>query len=710
MESYTRPQKQINPFPRNVQVPEHLKPRGTSGTKLLEIERSKASFSSHDMAVYIRGQETLDRQARLLDVIENEEAFDKSRLAYLGRTEKFNYGLRKEKRFVQLSQEKEWTQADMQMAEELIDLPAGFGLHKSMFLETLRSQTTEEQKKLFLEPALKFEIIGCYAQTELGHGSNVQGLETTATYDPETKEFIMHSPSLTASKWWAGGLGRTADHAVVMANLITQGKRRGIIPFLVPIRDPVTRKPLPGRIIGDIGPKIGYNSTDNGMMLLDNVRIPHVNMLARFSQVDPDTGNYIKPKKAQLSYGTMTFIRANIVKNAFVVIARAATVAVRYCAVRRQFTDRDAPQMDERAPAESQVLNYAMVQYRLFPVLVTALAFHFTGRQMYRDYEQNQANLAKGDMSLLAEIHASSCGLKSYATITAAEAIETCRRACAGHGFSSASGLGSQYCDFLPQVTWEGDSYMITQQCARHLFKVFRMIWFQEKGHDTEETVTTDYIRKYIKNVDAKCAVKYSGDFHNPQMLVDAFGHRAAYLIGTAVRKRDIEKRTWNSILVELYRVSMAHSQFLAVKNFADAIVNDEELAANPALHNILQSCFELFACYTMEQNASEFLSSGYLNSKQHELLRNKIDELLASMRPQAVPLVDAFAIPDYLLNSALGRYDGDVYPALVDFASREPLNAIDFNIDVRDDSSVVMNVPMAVSLGLAGDRPNSKL
>ena len=89
--------------------------------------------------------------------------------------------------------------------------------------------------------------------TELGHGSNVQGLETTATYDPSTKEFIMHSPSLTASKWWAGGLGRTADHAVVMANLITQGKRRGIIPFLVPIRDPVTRKPLPGRIIGDIG-------------------------------------------------------------------------------------------------------------------------------------------------------------------------------------------------------------------------------------------------------------------------------------------------------------------------------------------------------------------------------------------------------------------------------------------------------------------------
>lgn len=138
-------------------------------------------------------------------------------------------------------------------------------LQKSMFMETLRSQTTEEQQQLFLEPAKRFEIIGCYAQTELGHGSNVQGLETTATYDPSTKEFIMHSPTLTASKWWSGGLGRTANHAVVMANLITQGKPRGIIPFVVPIRDMKTHKPLPGCTIADIGPKIGYNTTDNGM-------------------------------------------------------------------------------------------------------------------------------------------------------------------------------------------------------------------------------------------------------------------------------------------------------------------------------------------------------------------------------------------------------------------------------------------------------------
>lgn len=61
---------------------------------------------------------------------------------------------------------------------------------------------------------LNYDIIGCYAQTELGHGSNVRGLETTAKWDPIKKEFEIHSPYLTASKWWNGSMGRTATHAV----------------------------------------------------------------------------------------------------------------------------------------------------------------------------------------------------------------------------------------------------------------------------------------------------------------------------------------------------------------------------------------------------------------------------------------------------------------------------------------------------------------
>lgn len=69
-----------------------------------------------------------------------------------------------------------------------------------MFVPAIKGQGTDEQQAKWLPLANKMQIIGCYAQTELGHGSNVQGLETTATFDPQTDEFVIHSPTLTSSK------------------------------------------------------------------------------------------------------------------------------------------------------------------------------------------------------------------------------------------------------------------------------------------------------------------------------------------------------------------------------------------------------------------------------------------------------------------------------------------------------------------------------
>jgi hypothetical protein len=177
------------------------------------------------------------------------------------------------------------------------------------FQVTLREQGTPEQHKIFLEKAENYEYIGCYAQTELGHGSNVRGLETTATWNPEDKTFTMHSPHLTASKWWIGSLGKVANHAVVMAQLVIDGKGYGPHPFVVQIRDLKTHEPLENVHVGDIGPKFGYNTMDNGFLLFNKVKIPHQNMLARFSSVDPKTNKYLRPSSPSLIYGTLTYVR-----------------------------------------------------------------------------------------------------------------------------------------------------------------------------------------------------------------------------------------------------------------------------------------------------------------------------------------------------------------------------------------------------------------
>ena len=558
---------------------------------------------------------------------------------------------------------------------------------------TLRDQTTPEQQKLFLKPAENYEIIGCYAQTELGHGSNVRGLETTATWDPTDKTFIIHSPHLTASKWWIGSLGRTATHAIVMAQLIIQNKSYGPHPFVVQIRDMKTHEPLENVHVGDIGPKFGYNTMDNGFLLFNHVKIPHINMMARYSSVDKNTNKYVKPVNQSLAYGTMTWVRSTIVLQAGHVLARGVTIATRYCAVRRQFQDRDDLSNDT---TENQVLNYSMVQYRLLPLLAATFALHFTGKAMMDMYNSNQekmkAAIASGGRKelqagadMLADLHATSCGLKALASTIAADGLETSRRAMGGHGYSSASGVGTYYADYLPTVTWEGDNFMISQQLARYALKAARAVI---KGNAPVNDTTTIF-RTFIEAQDKGCAFDILASDAD---IVAAFAWRASYLTFEALKHRDVEKRTWNSLLVDFWRLSTAHSQYLIVKNFYDALQSESlTYELDGVSIEVMHKLFRLFALNTLEKEASEFYSSGALTVRQIQLVRTKsVGGLMADIRPHALRLVDSWQFPDWQLDSALGRKDGKVYEDLFNRASRlNPLNNL--TIDPYPTSDVLI-------------------
>ena len=80
-------------------------------------------------------------------------------------------------------------------------------LHHSMFTAMIQVNADAEQSKEWLPPALNGELLGTYAQTELGHGTNLKRLETTATFDATRDEFVLHSPTLTSTKFWPGNLG-----------------------------------------------------------------------------------------------------------------------------------------------------------------------------------------------------------------------------------------------------------------------------------------------------------------------------------------------------------------------------------------------------------------------------------------------------------------------------------------------------------------------
>ncbi|CAO3614998.1 unnamed protein product [Mucor fragilis] len=653
-----------------------LAPKGPSGELFLANERAKGTFDVNELAKFMYTEEWLQKMHKVLEVMESEPAFDKTNRYYMSRKDKISTSLWKDKRIIEVAKEQNWDEADTQIANFLFDQSTPFTLHYNMFIPTLRNQTTDEQKKLFLEPALKHRIIGCYAQTELGHGSNVQGLETTATYISETNEFELHSPTLTAAKWWIGGLGKAANHAIVMARLITDGKDLGPHPFCVQIRSFEDHTPLPGITVGDIGPKFGFNTVDNGFIMFDHYRIPHVAFLAKYSQVKAGTGEYSKPPNAKLSYGTMVFVRANIVLGVRYALAKATTIAIRYSAVRQQFVDAANPRKWDNKIIETPVLDYTMQQYRLLPAVAAAYACFFTGREMMRLYNLNQEAMQQGNYSLLADLHASSSGLKSLTTTMAIDAIEDCRRACGGHGYSMFSGLGQFYQDYLPNVTWEGDNYILTQQTARYLLKTFRNV-VAGKAEPSEYNQTITYLTQFLENPKAKCPATKPEDFLNPELILSAFGFRAAFGIAQVAEQIDRHGRSWNSMLVEISRISKAHSQFMLIRNFIVTLQNDEQLAKpeNRPMVKVLRLLASLFALHTMEKELSEFLVSGYLSADQSAMLKEQVIVLLEQIRPEAVSLVDAFALPDYFLHSALGRYDGKVYESMTEMAEREPLN-----------------------------------
>jgi len=256
-----------------------LKPFGSGGTVALDAERARSTIDVMILSNHLLGDEFLQRQRRILDILQKDKVFSKATQMNLSRPERYHLGLARGKKLRRLMDEHHWTDDDYEMAKYLVDDVSPYTLNTTMFRQTLREQAGNEQRKYWLGRHSTWEVVGCYAQSEMGHGSNVKGIECEARYDPTTKEFVLHSPTLTSSKWWNGSLGRTANHAIVVAQLLIpeagkheQYQNHGPHPFIVQIRDMDTHQPLDGIVVGDIGPKYGYAPMDNGYMLFNHFR------------------------------------------------------------------------------------------------------------------------------------------------------------------------------------------------------------------------------------------------------------------------------------------------------------------------------------------------------------------------------------------------------------------------------------------------------
>ena len=339
-----------------------------------------------------------------------------------------------------------------------------FLVHSILYIETIEFLGTRKHQAL-IDNALRFKDYGCFAMTEIGHGSNVNQAEVTATFDLLTKEFVINSPTPTSIKWWIGAAANSANRTVVFAQLIVGNTNHGVHVFAIKIRDD-QHNPLPGVVIGDCGPKAGLAGIDNGFIIFQNFRVEYDSLLDRISSVTPD-GKYkssikSKEKRFGIMLSGLTGARAGILGSTEVNMRNALTIAIRYSAVRKQFGGHN----------ESKLISYQLHKYRLMPYLSKCFAARMAYQLIIKLYTECK-DLIKTDPEGLKvnEMHALLSVFKYLNGRYSQDCIQECREACGGHGYSAYAGFSRLRENNDIHLTWDGDNNVLIQQCSKFLLK-----------------------------------------------------------------------------------------------------------------------------------------------------------------------------------------------------------------------------------------------
>src|SRR5919199_407724 len=329
---------------------------------------------------------------------------------------------------------------------------------------------TAKHHERYLWRIAKLELPGCFAMTETGHGSNVQALRTTATYDPETEEFVVHTPDDDARKDYIGGAARDGRLAAVFAQLIVGGENRGVHALLVPIRDD-DGTVLPGIRIEDCGAKLGLDGVDNGRIWFDHVRVPRDTLLDRYASVTPE-GTYSSPienptKRFFTMLGTLIQGRVSVCGASIYATKVALEIAIRRGLTRRQFGPPGEP--------EAVLMDYRTHQRRLLPALATTYALHFAQDRLRAHlHDVFSASAKHGDDRRRRELETLAAGLTAVATWHATETIQACREACGGAGYLKANRFAALKADTDVFTTFEGDNTVLLQLAAKNLLTDYK--------------------------------------------------------------------------------------------------------------------------------------------------------------------------------------------------------------------------------------------
>ncbi|XP_058095758.1 acyl-coenzyme A oxidase 3, peroxisomal-like [Magnolia sinica] len=509
------------------------------------------------------------------------------------------------------------------------------GVHFFLWGGAIQFFGTKRHHNKWLKDTENYLVKGCFAMSELGHGSNVRGIETVATYDKNTGEFVINTPCESAQKYWIGGAANHATHTVVFSQLHINGSNQGVHAFIVQIRDS-DGSICPNIHIADCGHKIGLNGVDNGRIWFNNVRIPRENLLNCVADVSPD-GQYLSaikdPDQRFAAFmAPLTSGRVTIAANAIYVSKISLAIAIRYSLTRRAFS------IAQNGP-EVLLLDYPSHQRRLLPLLAKTCAMSCATNYLKRIYVQRTPESIK-------ILHVFSSAFKATFTWHNMRTLQECREACGGQGLKTENRIGHLKGEFDVQSTFEGDNNVLMQQVSKILLSEY--IAAQKKKKPFKGLG--------LEHMNGPCPVipaqLTSSDLRSSQFQTEILCLRERDLLkrfATEVSQYQAQGESKDYAVILSYQVA----EDLA-KAFADRAVFQTFLEAEMALlagplKNVLGLLRSMYALINMEEDTS-FLRYGYLSTDNAVVVRKEVTKLCNELRPHVLSVVSSFGIPDALL------------------------------------------------------------
>lgn len=528
------------------------------------------------------------------------------------------------------------------VAQGDLSLLVKFGVQFGLFGGALYMLGTKKHHDQFLQKTANLELPGCFAMTETGHGSNVRGLQTSATYDEKSGNFIIHSPNLHAGKEYIGN-ALHSKMAVVFAQLIVKDKSHGVHAFLVPLRDE-NHELLAGVKVEDNGYKVGLNGVDNGRIWFDQVQIPRDNLLNKYGDVSED-GVYSSPIESS-SRRFFTMLGALVAGRVCIALAsntaskKALTIAIRYALKRRQFSQSQDSE-------ETLIMDYPSHQHRLFPRLAKTYALHFGLNSLRKLYAEK---LSSGDMR---KVESLAAGLKSVSSWHATDTIQECREACGGKGYLSENAFADLKADTDIFTTFEGDNNVLLQLVSKGLLTEFKE-QFQDGGFvsilrhlgDRLSTSITEANPVTRRNTSAEHLLSEEFHIQALEYRENSLLYSLANRMRTFIKRRLNPNETYKLVQTHMINLAIASIDAYCAKEFYSAIEKVEDADQKIKLQRLAR----LYSLDMIYKNRGWYLEQDYLSGSKSKAIRKQVDYLCKKVRGDARMYVDSFNIPERLL------------------------------------------------------------